>query len=254
MENRDSGLIATRESSSSHQLNLEAPPMRTRWRHNYDIPMDHPLTTTTVCKSDPTATPSSSDKHQRSIRTTVSAPTPTCSSWANTPSRRAFSSTGSMATDANSVSSNHTLETVPRIERTGLDRNESPPPNQGHILMMLGKAIDRSDIDDPAKTFAKAFISYRHAKGDPVKSLEHTARTMLDNLEMDAPVGPDLAPELFYPEKSCETSHYAHDAARLQAAIQCLPYELRLDRYSQKVTDENAQGIFPPDACLFVGK
>ena len=226
---------------------VKQSPMEAWWREDYEFPIRFGSTPKTLTKSDFLTTSSSSKGYQASVLTTASAPTPQYSTWADTPSRKAFSTDASPPTGSGAFRDSTIPSEWP-------ERHVRPVKVHSEPVADIAKVVECSNIDRPTKNFVNAALKYRLAKGDTPASLESNFWAVLTSLGDDTSLNSIVVMGLFCSEMTALTSNNSYDTNKLRAAIQKLPYKLRADRYHQKLTDENAQGVFPPDACLFVGK
>ena len=224
--------------------------MEAWWRDDCNLPKHCYLTPQVSNRVCHLSTPGSGIQLPPSVHTTVSAPTPACSSWPDTPSRRAFSSTKSTVTDDHSRDSSCPTEDALQTKTSDLGFNDSP------LRVSLSRNprnnSDRHDIGVPERLFENAPLL--HAKKDSVDTLRDSARTVIANVSAENSNPADRLKLQRNADKKRNFNRKVYDMEKLRIAIQNLPYKLRHDRCNQKVTDENAQGIFQPDACLFVGK
>lgn len=239
-------------SDDAEKLATKQPQMEAWWRDDFEFFTRYESTPRTLPKSDLVATSVSSVDKQPSLHTTASVPTPKCSSWTDTPTRKAVSASITPATGSRNAGFNRNRDVALQFRKVGHGLKFSQ--DQQSSIEEFSKRIDHSHIDSATKDFVKAALEFRLAKGDTIRSLEYNVETVLESLGDDVSLNSVIATGLFCSDMTAILTSSTHDVGKLKAAIQKLPYKLRPDRYSQKLTDDNAQGVFPPDACVFVGK
>ena len=122
------------------------------------------------------------------------------------------------------------------------------------VITKFGKAIHDSNISKETKDFIRQALKLRYTRGESLDSLDFQLKAILANLGEDSALNSTVVVGLLCSEMSTLTTNASQSSEQLKKAIEKLPYKLRADRHNQKLTDENSQGIFPPEACLFVGK